>query len=75
MQFTYEREFEDIADEDDTVDLPVELYDAFVLSLAEKLAPTYGSEQRKITIKMDAKQARDEGISNENEGTVRFFGA
>lgn len=66
------RESTDIADEDDTVDLPVEGYDALVLSIAERLAPTYGSEQRKMTIKMDAREARDEFFASDNEGVVLF---
>jgi hypothetical protein len=73
-EITGEAEIEDIADEDDTVDLPAEAYDAFQLNLAARLAPSYGSEQRKLTIKMDAKQALDEYLADQNEGTVRFFG-
>ena len=74
IEITYEREFEDIAADTDTVDLPVEGYDALVLSIAERLAPAYGSEQRKLTIKMDAKQARNEFFATAHEGVTNFFG-
>jgi len=42
FEVTYEREFEDIASLNDTIDLPAEWYDVAVRQLSARLAPSYG---------------------------------
>lgn len=71
----YEREFEDLTDLDDVLDLPVEWHDTAVLQLAARLAPAYGSESAKIRTAMEAERslARALGASVANESV--FFGA
>lgn len=72
-EITYEREFEDIADENDTVDFPVEGYDALVLGLAARLRHTYGKGQRKVDVAIEAKNALDEFLASDTEGVVKFY--
>ena len=73
-EITYEREFEDIADENDTVDLPTDAFDALQLGIAARLAPSYGAEAKKALVVVQAKEALDEFLAGNNEGVVRFFG-
>lgn len=72
FRITYYRENDDIAAATDTVDLAVEGYDALVLTIAERLAPTYGKE--KPSLKFDALKARKEFFAGDNEGMLIFGG-
>ena len=73
IEITYEREYEDISDEDDVIDVPAEAYDAVVLGLAARLAHTYGSADRKGMIKADAREALNVWLASDMEPVVRFF--
>jgi len=73
IEITYEREYEDITDEDDVIDIPSEAYDAVILNLAARLAHTYGSAERKAMVKIDAKAALDTWLASDMEEIVRFF--
>lgn len=72
-EITYEREYEDISDEDDTIDIPVEAYDAVILHLGKRLTHTYGSAERKMAIRADAKEAFDCWLASDVESIVRFY--
>lgn len=54
---TYEREFEDIASLNDTIDLPSEWYDVAVKQLAARLVSPYGSEAAKQRVPVEADTA------------------
>lgn len=70
IEFSFEREFEDVTDPDDTIDCPVEWYDAVVLNLAARLSHTMGSADRKALIKMEAKEALDTALGSDTEESV-----
>lgn len=74
IEVTYEREFEDISDEDDTIDLPAEGYDAAVSNLASRLSHTYGSAEKKQFIHIRAKNALDKWLAADTETIVRPYG-
>ena len=72
-EITYEREYEDISDEDDVIDIPAEAYDAVVLNLGKRLTHTYGSSERKMAIRADAKESLDCWLASDSETIVRFY--
>lgn len=75
IEITYEREFEDIADENDTIDIPAEFYDAVVKNLAARLALPYEiKEPTASMLKMDSRDALDTALASDAEGSVYWMG-
>ena len=72
FKITAYRESDDIAAETDVVDLPVEGYEAFIMTIAERLSPVYGKAPS--SLKFDALQARKEFFAGDNEGMLVFGG-
>ena len=72
LKLTVYRESDDISAETDTVDLAVEGYEAFTMTIAERLAPVYGKASS--SLKYDALQARKEFFAGDNEGMLVFGG-
>jgi hypothetical protein len=70
VEFSYEREFEDVTDPDDTIDCPVEWYDAVVLNVAARLSHTFGSADRKALIKNEAIEALNTALGSDTEESV-----
>lgn len=69
VEITYEREFEDIASASDTIDLPVEWYDAVILGLAARLCGPYAIPERMI-VEQKAERAKREAMANDIEESV-----
>ena len=75
MEITYEREFEDIADEDDVADMPAEWYDAAIMQLASRLCGPYGiTGQRKMEVMGEARDALDMALAGDVEGSMYWRG-
>lgn len=66
VEITYEREIDDHASLNDTIDAPVEWHEAIVYGLAERLAPDFGRPPMDGTLKYRA------AIGSDAEGSVFF---
>ena len=75
VEYTYAREFEDISGASDIIDIPAEWYDAVVKNLAVRLSHTYGSAERRQMIRIEAKDALDEALAGDLDGSAFFIGA
>lgn len=74
VEYTYEREFEDLTDADDTLDCPAEWYDAVVKNLAARLRFTFGKGDRVQAIVMEADDALRTAVASSLEGSVFMIG-
>lgn len=71
VEITYTREVEDVRTGAETLDIPVEWYEAIVYSLADRLADTYAIDRPKVTQR--AEQLVSLALAHDREGSV-FFG-
>ena len=74
IEITYEREFEDIASANDTIDIAAEWYDAVVLNLGASLLNVFPSPTRTEKVMFDAKEAFDSAVGNDAEDSTYFRG-
>lgn len=70
VEITYEREIDDLASLNDTIDVPGEWYDPVVWGLAAELAPVFGKDAQMVQLRAEQKLARALGASS--EGSVYF---
>lgn len=71
VEITYEREFEDVTDASDTIDLPAEWYDAVIYGLAARLCGSYGiPDQRRMVMAQEADRAKRMAMANDVEESV-----
>ena len=74
VQITYEREFEDVTDLDDTLDVPGEWWEATLYNLAARLAESYMMTGAYQMLTPRAVQTLDMALAQEREGSVFFAG-
>lgn len=74
IEITYEREFEDIASANATIDIAYEWYDAVVLNLGASLLNVFPSPTRTEKVMFDAKEAFDSAVGNDAEDSTYFRG-
>ena len=72
IALTFTREPEDIADEDDVIDIPAEGYDAVVKNLAYRLSPAYGTPERRLVVREEAKVSLDTWLAADSASIIRF---
>lgn len=75
VEYTYQREIEDVTALGDTVDMPVEYYDAVVYGLAARLADDFELESGAVNrVIARAQQMEDDAFAFDQEGSVFFAG-
>lgn len=76
IEYTYEREIEDITSWSQTVDLPVEWMEAAVYNLASRLTEDYPDANPNTAAKVDARAMMllDDALANDREESVYFAG-
>ena len=74
IEMTIEREYEDVTLSTETIDIPAEGYEAVVFGLASKLSHVFGNADRKQLIHMEAREALDDFLAGDVEGSVFFRG-
>ena len=70
IEYSYEREFEDVTDPDEVLDAPVEWYDAIVSELAARLCPAFGSLDKLPVLQAMAKEKLDTALGSDTEESV-----
>lgn len=73
VEITYEREFEDVTDADDTLDVPGEWWEATLYGLAARLAESYQLSSYQF-LAPRAVERLDNALAQEREGSVFFAG-
>lgn len=76
IEFTYEREIEDIASLSDTVDVPGEWWDAVVYGLADRILDTVPVRDPTMTMKISARARESlmDALAFDTEESVWFAG-
>lgn len=72
IEYTYEREVEDITALTDTVDVPSEWWDAVVYNLAARMVDTFPVHPDPNAIRQRAESLRRQTAASEHVGKVRF---
>lgn len=73
LEYSYERELEDITATTETLDMPGEWWDAVVYNLAARLMETAPMAQQSPLVPQRAQMLLDKALANDTEGSV-FFG-
>lgn len=72
VEYTYERELEDISGGSDTIDIPVEWHEAAVYGLAARLCDDYGKDAQ--VVQMKAEMLLRDILAEDHSGSVFFLG-
>jgi hypothetical protein len=72
-EITYEREWEDITNLDATADFPAEWWNALVLNIGARVAHTFGSAERRPTIRAEAYDALQRALGGSVTESVYFM--
>lgn len=75
IEFTYERELEDITDVNDTLDMPGEWWEAVVYNLAVRLLESAPVSQKPPSFYQRAERLLSDAGAFDREGSVSFVGA
>lgn len=74
IEYTYEREIEDVTDPDAAIDVPSEWYNAVALGLAARMKHMSGNEAAKADIDFKAKDALDTALAGSTEWSFNWRG-
>lgn len=70
IEYSYEREFEDVTDPDEVIDTPVEWYDALVSALSARLCRPFSKLDRLATMQALADEALATALGSDTEESV-----
>lgn len=74
IEYTFEREFEDVTDANETLDLPGEWWEAAEYGLAARLMETVPMRGQSPLVPQRAEMALQKALAADHEGSVYFVG-